>query len=95
MYKAMLLYQPVKLAKKGTGGAAGGRHLPGGEAGNVLEIVQTVQTDKAVEAFCREFEPEDAAIWRDILGKNMYYPQSMLGNQELQKLFREMDKGIL
>ena len=59
------------------------------------EIVQTVQTDKAVEAFCREFEPEDGAIWRDILGKDMYYPQSMLGNQELQKLFREMDKGIL
>lgn len=95
MYKAMLLYQPVKLAKKGTEGAAGGRNFSGGEAGNLPEMVQAVQTDKAVEAFCREFEPEDGAIWRDILGKNMYYPQSMLGNQELQKLFREMDKGIL
>lgn len=95
MYKAMLLYPPVKQAKSGAGGKA-----PGGQSGDVdirsvPEPMYSVQAGEAVEAFCREFEPEDAAIWRDILGKNMYYPQSMLGNQELQKLFREMDKGLV
>lgn len=105
MYKAMLLYPPVKLAKTASGSADEGLRFGGMalhqpeqmeavQRAQAAQTAQTVQTDKAVEEFCREFEPEDAAIWREILGKNMYYPQSMLGNQELQKLFREMDKSV-
>lgn len=70
MYKALLLYSPVKCR------------------GQQWELDQN-----ALEAFCQEFEPEDAAIWRDILAKGYYYPQSILGNQELQKLLRELDKS--
>lgn len=71
LYKALLLYSPVKVKNK-----------------------VEAEDLEAVDSFCQEFEADDAAIWRDILSKGFYYPQSILGNQELQKLFRELDKSL-
>ena len=49
---------------------------------------------EVVNTFCQEFEPELAKMWQDMLSKGRYYPQGILGTQELQKLFKELDKNI-